>query len=62
MAKKEKERASKNDFMFNDNVDSPNLCNYAVKSLCCVCFSKELRSTPNKIKYFKRKVNIFIPR
>jgi hypothetical protein len=48
--------------MFNDDVDSPNLCNYAVKSLCCVGFSKELSSTPNKIKYFKRKVNIFNPR
>jgi hypothetical protein len=59
---KEKAAASKNGFMFSDDVESPNLCNYAVKSLCCFGFSKELTTTSNKIKYFKWKVNIFIPR
>ena len=46
--------------MFNDNVDFTNLCNYAVKSLCCVGFSKELINFLNKMKHFKRKVNIFM--
>jgi len=46
--------------MINENVDSPNLCNYAVKSLCWFGFSKELSNRPNKIKHFRRKVNIFI--
>jgi len=46
--------------MIIDDVDSPNLCNYAVKSLCCFGFSKELTHYPNKIKHFIQKVNIFI--
>jgi len=46
--------------MINEDVDSPNLCNYAVKGLCCFGFSKELSNHPNKIKNFKRKVNIFM--
>jgi hypothetical protein len=48
--------------MFGDDVESPNLCNYAVKSLCCFGFSKELTTSPNKSKFFKEKVNIFMPR
>jgi hypothetical protein len=51
-ATKEKEAASKNDFMFNDVVDSPNLCNYAVKRHCHFVFSKQGHPFPNKIKYF----------
>jgi hypothetical protein len=54
-ATKEKAAASNNDFMFNDDVDSPNLCNYAVKRHCRFVFSKQLRPFPNKIKHFNRK-------